>query len=465
VNLRNVRIRSTTWPDAPVFATIGRAQVDLSLVQLLRGRYVVQSGNVDNVDIHYFVDEQGRNNLPRPPADPESPREPLDYLISSLSIVKANVRYENRAQQIDARLPLSSVEVRGNELTDRHRIELDAAGGALQLEDRQAAIDRVDGNVDLGEDDVTIERLAIDTEGSRAEVTGSITRFDAPVADLAVKSHVNIDRIAPLARLEEPLTGMADIDATAKGPLASPQVEARLSGSDMQFRDLRDMQVNANASYDIATRRAEVSSLDVRGPWGSITGTGNIATDGSGQSQLQAGINNVDAGALMRGLRLRFVAATRVDGKLQAEWPGLDYLNARGAADATLRPTASEMSQSAMPLGGRIVARGDGGRISAQLIKVAVPGGEVDGTVALSSNRTLQGQIDARSGDIGRLTSSIEAFTGRPRGSLLPTPVAGGVNADATLGGTLDAPTATARIEAPSLTVGTADGIGVSAAH
>ena len=97
VNLRNVRVRSTTWPDAPVFATIGRARINLSLFQLLRGRYVVQSGTVDDVDIHYFVDEQGRNNLPRPPADPDAPQKPLDYLVSSLSIARAHVRYENRA--------------------------------------------------------------------------------------------------------------------------------------------------------------------------------------------------------------------------------------------------------------------------------------------------------------------------------------------------------------------------------
>src|SRR5262245_35475064 len=66
-NLRNVRIRSTTWPDAPVFATVGRLRIDMSLVQLLRGRYVVQSGTIEDVDVHYVVDEQGRDNLPRPP--------------------------------------------------------------------------------------------------------------------------------------------------------------------------------------------------------------------------------------------------------------------------------------------------------------------------------------------------------------------------------------------------------------
>src|SRR5262245_60871016 len=40
--VQNVRIGSATWRDGPAFATIGRARIDLSLFQLLRGRYVIQ---------------------------------------------------------------------------------------------------------------------------------------------------------------------------------------------------------------------------------------------------------------------------------------------------------------------------------------------------------------------------------------------------------------------------------------
>jgi hypothetical protein len=463
VNLRDVRLRSTTWPDAPVFATIGRAQIDISLVQLFRGRYVVQSGIVDDVNIHYVIDEQGRDNLPRPPADPDQPEKPLDYLISSLKIAKANLRYENRAQQIDAQLPLSSIEVNGNDLTDRHAIRFDAAGGEVRIQDRQAAIDRLNGMVDLGKDDVTIDRVEVDTLGSHAEVMGTITQFDAPVADLALKSTVDAMRLAPVAKLAEPVSGMVTVDATAKGPLSTPAIDAHLSGSSLQFRDLRDVQLNADAAYDLSTRRAQVSALEVSGPWGGITGQGNVALEGSGQSRVQADVNNVDAATVMRGLHLPYVAATRVNGNMQAEWTGLEYLDAKGSADVTLRPTASEMSRSAMPLGGRIVARGNEGRINAQLMQIAVPGAEVDGTVAVMRDGQLQGEINGRAADVGELTSSIEAFTGRPQGSLLPTPVTGGAEINARLAGSVSAPAATTTVNAPALTVGTADGIALSA--
>jgi outer membrane protein assembly complex protein YaeT len=462
VNLRNVRIRSTTRPNAPVFATIGRAHINLSLLQLLQRRYVVQSGTVDGVDIHYFVDEQGRNNLPRPPANPDEPRRPLDYLVSSLEIDRAHVRYENRAQQIDAQLPLSSIAVDGSDLTDRHEIRFDAAQGDVRVGERQAVIDRLAGLVDLGEDDVSIERLELDASGSHAAVTGTITQFDAPVADLTLASSVDTMRVAMVAGMQEPVSGSVTIDATAKGPLSTPAIEARVSGSSLQFRDLRNTLLDANASYDLATRRAAVSSLQVRGPWGGITGEGNVAVGGSAQSRVRADIDNVDAATIMRGLRLPMVAATHVNGRLQAEWPGLDYLRANGTADAVLRPTASAMSRSMMPIGGRIVARGTGNRVAAQLLQLAVPGGEVSGTVAVTSNRHLEGAIRGRSADVGRLASSVEAFTGRPRGSLLPMPMKGAAEVNAQLTGSVDAPSVATTLNAPALRMGTAEGIALN---
>ena len=335
------------------------------------------------------------------------------------------------------RLPVSSIEVNGNDLTDRHEITLEAANGQVQVQDRQATIDRLIGQLDLGEDDVSFEQLDVVAEGSRAAVTGSIQQFDAPIADFAVKSTLDAMRLAPLAKLAEPLSGVVIVDASAKGPLSTPAINAHVTSSALQFRDLRDVQLDATAAYDLATRRATCRRCRYAGHGAVLSANGNVALDGSQQSRLQADINSLDVGTVMRALRLPYVAATRVDGKLQAEWPGLDYLRAKGTANATLRPTASDMSQSAMPLGGRLVARGDGNRIDTQLARITVPGAEINGRFAVTSQRGLQGQISAHSEDVGRLASSVEAFTGRPAGSLLPTPVSGALDVNARIGGSV----------------------------
>jgi outer membrane protein assembly complex protein YaeT len=462
VTLQNARIGSATWRDGPVFATIGRARIDLSLFQLLRGRYVIQSGTVEDVEVHYVQGDQGHDNLPRPPREADTQSGRLDYFVSSLSIARARVHYENRTGGVDARLPLDSIDVTGNDVTQRHQIRIHASGGAVRVRDRQTPIRRLQCDASIGRDDASIKVLAVETGGSHIEVTGTIKPFDAPVVDLKIASRVDATEASSVAGVDEPVTGTLAIDAAATGPLSAAVVTARLSGSPLQFRDLH-VQVDATATYDRAENAAEVSSLEARAPWGAVSARGRMAFDESGQSGLTATITNVDAAALMRSLHLPWAAATEVNGILQAEWQGLDYRAAAGNAEAVLRSTTSETAKSAMPVSGRIVARGEGGRIDAQLFELGVPGGEANGRVELTLDRQIRGQVTAQSADIRELVASVETLIGHAEGSLFRVPIAGQVDIDAQLAGTVDAPVATVTLTAPALEVGVASGIALDA--
>jgi outer membrane protein assembly factor BamA/autotransporter translocation and assembly factor TamB len=389
LDLRNVRVRSATFPDAPVFATIARARINLSLPDLLRGRYVVESGSVEGVNVHYFVDEQGRDNLPRPLTDPNKPNEPIDYLISALNISNARVRYENRAEHIDAELPVSSADVTGNRLTDRQHVTLRVAEGRVRVKDRTTPLDRLLGEIEWDDEEVAVERLELDSEGSRAELV--------------------------------------------------------------------------NVVYDLMQRRADISSLTLRGEWGDVKGHGVVSLNASNRSQVQADINSVDAEWVMRTLGLPYTVASRITGTVKAEWPGLEYRQATGDADATLTPTSARVARSTMPVGGRVIAHGANGRIDAQLVQVGAAGAQASGRMSVAEDRHLNGQLTARTSDLSQLTSSLEVFLGRPRGSLMPTPIRGPVAIDARLSGTVDAPSATTKVNAPKLSVGGADGVGLTA--
>ena len=253
------------------------------------------------------------------------------------------------------------MEVRGDRLTDRHRIILAGNAGYVRVKDRSSSLDRVAGELDLSEDDLKIVRLDVDSEGSRAEL--------------------------------------------------------------------------ADAIYDITKRRAEVSSILLRGEWGDVKGGGTVALDATEQSQFHADVNNVDAGWLMRTLKAPYTIASRVSGKVRAQWPGLEYLKATGDADATLTPTSDRVTRSTMPVGGRLIVHGNNGRIDAQLVRVTAAGAAVTGRLAVAEDRSLNGQITGRAADVARVTASLEAFLGRARGSLLPTPVNGAVAVDARIAG------------------------------
>ena len=128
-NVRNVRVVSPRLPDAPPFLEIDRVRVDLSSWQVLRGRYVVQGGSAEGVRVHYFVNEQGVDNLPRPPSNPDDPGQPINYLIADLNVPNARIRYEDRARHIDAIVPAATLTMNGDALTDRHDVTIEATSG------------------------------------------------------------------------------------------------------------------------------------------------------------------------------------------------------------------------------------------------------------------------------------------------------------------------------------------------
>jgi uncharacterized protein involved in outer membrane biogenesis len=74
LELRDVTIKSARRADVPPFAVIKHLTADLSLHDLIRGRYVVESGAVEGARVLYLVDENG-DNLPRPAVGPEQTSE------------------------------------------------------------------------------------------------------------------------------------------------------------------------------------------------------------------------------------------------------------------------------------------------------------------------------------------------------------------------------------------------------
>ena len=191
VDLRNITIRSPRRAQDPPFAVIAHISADLSLVDLLRGRYVVEAADIDGLSLHYLIDADG-DNLPRPPSDPNEPSKPLDYLIARMSVTHAQVRYDNRVQQIAATVPLSSMSVKGDRLTDRHAVSLSSRDGQLHATGRDVRLDSLSADLDLGKDDVRVAHATMDAEGTRVEVSGTLARFDDPRLDARVLAVIDV---------------------------------------------------------------------------------------------------------------------------------------------------------------------------------------------------------------------------------------------------------------------------------
>jgi outer membrane protein assembly complex protein YaeT len=456
VRVRNLRVRSSEAPDLPPFAIVDQVELDLSLTALLRGRYVVESGQAEGVRVHYVVDAQGRHNLPQPRRDRDRPRKQLDYLVEDLHVRDAAMRYEHRANDIDLTLPISSIDVEGNPLTDRHQLRLQAADGRLALQERRLTIDAFSATGSVGDDDATIEKLSLSGEGTRAEASGTISRFDDPVADVTVEGSLDAARAATVARVQEPIAGAVEFQADIEGPLRALQVSGRVRGSQLRFRELADMRLDASATYDMVERALRISVLELQAPFGEVRGSGALALNDAGQSQVAATIARLEAAPLARAFDAPALVATTVNGRVRARWPGLRYLVASGDAAITLSPPAGGSPPGAVVVGGRITARGEGGTIDATLADIRAAGADVHGRIRIADRQRLGGQLRLEVGDVARAVTAVETILGRRAGTLLPAPVSGSLQGTVALGGTINDPRVRATVTAPSLTVGTA---------
>ncbi len=456
--LRDVRVLSPDLPDGPPFLEVDHVRVDLSLGQMLRGRYVVESASAQGVRVHYFVNEQGVDNLPRPATDPDDQGQPIDYLIADLRVPDAAVRYENRAQQIDLTLPRASLSVAGNALTDRHAITVEATGGDARWGERRVQLDRMSAAVSLGREDATIERAELQAESLLLNMSGSLGPFAAPIVDLNVQATADAARLTEVAKLAEPVAGQISLEGHLTGPMATLVVDGQLNGSGVQVRDLDDITLQTKATYQVGRDVLDVSLLHVESPFGTIDGKATLARGGNAGSRFTMSVEDLHAEPVMRALRLPYRMATRVDGQANAEWPALDYTKATGSARLALTPMASA-TQSSLPVGGRIEIAGNGNRINATLHTVRAAAVDLNGRIALADRQRLDGSLTARAANVQDSISVLEAFLGRPTGSLAPMPITGALTASARIGGSIASPQVGATIQAPALTIGDASDI------
>ncbi|HEX5107881.1 MAG TPA: translocation/assembly module TamB domain-containing protein [Vicinamibacterales bacterium] len=455
LSVEGVTLRALAAPDAPPFAHIDHADVDVGLLALLRGRYVVERGSIIRPSIHVVFDETGRSNLPQFPKDPdEEPAEPIDYLVWQFSISDAGLQLEDRRQPLYASLPVSSIEVAGEQVS-RHRVRITSGGGQLRLQDRQMDIGRIASDLVIRRDSLSVERLELAATGLTAAVSGTLTTFADPRYDIVLDARFDVERLGVLAGLGDPVGGAVQANLTARGRLEELAADAHVIGTDLKFRSLDGVQLTADASYERASQRARVTQLEMTGPQGHLAGQGDIALEpAAGTSQLALTLQDLNLDRVTRALAAPIVAATRVKGRITAQWPALDYERADGDARLTFTPTRTAVSRNVLPLGGTLVASARDRQATLDVRELRALGATAAAHVTLIDRRALSGSVRLAAADLAQVVPQVESLLGRPPDSLVGTPIAGALNVDAMIGGNVGAPSVEATIAAPALSVG-----------
>jgi hypothetical protein len=104
LKMRDVSLRSLLAPDLPPVVRVEEAFANIGMRELLRGRIVVQSGQIAGMTVHVVVGADGRTNLPQS-ADAMPFRQLPNIVFQSFSVDRANLLLDNRQQGYRLELP------------------------------------------------------------------------------------------------------------------------------------------------------------------------------------------------------------------------------------------------------------------------------------------------------------------------------------------------------------------------
>lgn len=331
----------------------------------------------------------------------------------------------------------------------------------------------------IGERDLLIETLDLDTGAVTLRTTGRVDRIDRAITG---EAHAAAPDLAPFASLlGTTLSGAASADLTVKGPLDAPALHIALSGRTMRVADMRIESLSA------------ALEASPHGPW-RVTGNGalnGIAPIGDAPVDLPRTVTwTIDgtADADLTAAQLRHLAVQGGAFTLEASGQVASLQDAP-AGSGTVRVRATDLTQlralSGLPLTGALDLEADIRAQPSSTLAATLRGraaGLSTGEAALDAllgptpdlvadiARTADGAITI---DGARLTGTAASITGRgaitpdvhdltaqasvtvpdlaPLSAAAGAALTGRLTADLNLSGRIAAPSLAARVTAPGL--------------
>ena len=465
-SLQNVRAQSELAPDMPPFLVARRLDVDLGTLSLIRGFLHVESARVEGAQVHVVIGKDGRTNLPTPVKEQvqeESGGLP-DFLIEKLSVPSASVKFEDLQQGIDLELPAASIQVTGRETTLDHLIGIkQERRGSISLDGRTLPIDVFDARARVPADleNASLEASRLVTGNSEINTRGTVNNLKDPVLDVTVSANVDAAPLAHFAGLGEPVSGRVTGEVKIHEHPENLRAEADISGRRFSYRDFSDVDFEARSRWIRGEDRIVVDSLDVKSPDGSLRATADVRLVPDGRSHARVEVRNANLAALGRKAGSDVGLASRADGNLEASWTGTNPETAEGRANFQLRATQGRAGRNLVPVSGSVRVERQGQTAKVRIDRVHALNTSIEGEVTvsrladLSSNPkgNITGNLRASSQDIAGLLSGLTGFLGRKE-PLVGTRLAGPLNVEARLGGTLSSPVIDSRAELPDTEVG-----------
>lgn len=465
MDLGSVSVRSPQAPDLPPLLIAERVRVDLSLWKVIRGVYHIEDGEVRNPRVHFVIDKDGRDNVPRPPARDNS-GSPLEYFIDRFSIQGGSLRVEDRRQDSFLELPLKQAMINGETVSGNHNLVIESSEqGYVSMQGQRLALSKFSADALVEKDAVIARRVDLAIGSSTVSMAGKVGKFAAPEVDMRASGKLDLASLSAFAGSQYEqyqASGSVAFDASAKGPINGIYATAKVDAGEVNIDPFRKAAVQAEMVYDARSSRLRFDSLNFSSPLGAVKGTADVALNASaGQSKANLAVEGLQAAQLATALQLGVRPASRISARIAADWPDTSVERANGNATVRLEATQRTASRNTLPISGTITAATKGSRMVLNATNLSGMGATVNGETVVLDRRRMSGTLTAQVPDAAVLVSNVERFLGEAPGSLVGTNLSGGAKLNAQLSGTVQKPVAALTLEAPQMTVGSLGGVAV----
>lgn len=464
VELDALVLRSTKAANLPPFLTVDSVRADASILSLISGKPVIEDIQLEGVGVQIVLNS-GQDNLPHGPRPSTGmPDLPLPLIIARLDARGRSLEYLNNVHHIRLELHNWMFEMRGDpsNWTQSIRFHLEQPG-LLDFQRHPVPLNRLALDMELKAAVLELKGFLLESENSRIRVAGTLEDFDHPEIDSTVTANLSAQSLAEFAGLEQAAEGNIEVHASVSGLPQKIFLSSRISGSDLVFGDIKNVDISAAVDYDRDAGRIRIDPLDVDSQHGSISVQANLSvSEEAGESLAGVQLNDLDLETITGSL-LPIRIASRVSGDLNAHWEGTEFEQVKTGAHLRFSATRAQPIHDVLPFSASVFATGAGNRFSLKIDLGQVLDMSVAGDISLAAWRDISGKIQAKTDRMESSMAALEAFLGRKPESLAGTDLNGPLDIDAELGGTLEALRVAAKVDAPATRVGKLSEVGLTA--